>query len=54
MFIRSIPVINRKKLKTILTSTFQAKKNEINDKIRRNIKENGTISLSFDLWTSNT
>lgn len=51
--IRSAPVINRKKLKDILSSTFQARKNEINNEIRRNIKQNGSISVTFDLWSSN-
>jgi len=51
---RLTPIINRKKIKTILEKNYNTEfLNLIND-IRLNIESNGTFSLIFDLWTSNS
>ena len=51
---KSSPVINRWKIKNILEKTYNDYFTNFIYDLKQNIASNGTFSLSFDIWTSNT
>src|SRR6266566_4463937 len=48
------PIINRKKFKIILEKTYFEYLSIFNQQIQQNIDNNGSFSITFDIWTANT
>jgi len=51
---RLSPVINRWKIKGILTNTYNTYLSNLNTELQRNILNKGLFSLTFDIWTSSS
>ena len=46
------PIINRKKMKSLLDSTFDRFFSVFNTELKANVESSGTFCLTFDVWTS--
>jgi hypothetical protein len=51
---KSTPIINRMKIKIILENTYKRYFSVFLQQIQQNIKNDGSFSLTFDIWTSNS
>ena len=48
-----MPIINRKKIKLLLSLSYKNSLIKLNSNLVDNINSLGTFSLTFDIWTSN-
>ena len=51
---KSSPIINRWKIKSILSNTYNTYLSNLNTKLQRNVVNKGLFSLVFDIWTSSS
>jgi hypothetical protein len=47
-----MPIINRHKIRALLSETFKASLLKLDSEIAENIKSLGSFSLTFDIWTA--
>jgi hypothetical protein len=48
-----MPIINRKKIKLLLSLSYENSLIKLNSNLVDNINSLGTFSLTFDIWTAN-
>jgi predicted PurR-regulated permease PerM len=47
-----MPIINRKKIRNLLSKAYENSLNKLNSNLAENINSLGSFSLTFDIWTA--